>query len=144
MTVELKKGTYVLGMWYAEMPYHKGNLMACITKDKAEGAKWVLKYRLRYYKDDIVGLDSHDEKKWWGAERDGSASELEIFDSSDAVFAEMHKSGHIERHEFFPVYGDAAWFGELLANGGGPKWMHAHVATEEEIERYGLDKRESP
>ena len=141
MTVELNKGTYILGMWYAELRYKKGNLMTCVTK--VDG-KWKLQYRFRYYKDNLVELESQDEKKWWGGERDGEISELEIFEGIEGVHDDMRTQGLIDRHEFFPVYGDAQWFGELLANGGGPKWMHAHVATPEEIERYRLSKKESP
>ena len=141
MTVELKKGTYILGMWYAELQYQKGNLMTCVTK--VDG-KWKLQYRFRYYNDAFAGVESQDGKRWWEAEKAGNDSETEIFEGVEVIHKDMHTQGLIGRHEFFPVYGDAQWFWELITNGDGPKWMHAHVVTEEEIERYGLDKRESP
>ncbi len=140
MTVELTKGTYILGMWYAEFPSNKGNLMACVTK---VDNKWQLQYRFRYYKDDIVGPESNDKKSWYeGGLKDGEIPENKVFDTVETVFKQLYESRHTERHEFFPVYGDAQWFGELLANGGGPKWMHSHLTTPEEIKQYGLEKKE--
>ncbi|MEE8598501.1 MAG: hypothetical protein V3S69_03130 [Dehalococcoidales bacterium] len=49
-----------IGIWQVELPW--GNWLAHVytTEDKC-----ILQYRFRYYRDDIIGTDSKDEKNWY-------------------------------------------------------------------------------
>lgn len=79
MSIEIGDGT--IGMWCVHLPpYMQGNLLAHMGYLDETRTKIRIDMRFRWYRDDIIGPESKDQRSWYRLDtRDPEACALEKF-----------------------------------------------------------------
>lgn len=94
MAIELKTGDYFLGCWTLHSPIR--NWLAIIVK---RDDRWLIQYRFRYFKDDKIGTDSKDERKFFAVSCDGDTPESKVIDNLRTIMATLKAAGFGSQEE---------------------------------------------
>lgn len=114
--MEILKGDYIVGMWFAEK---KDNCNFQMTILKRNG-KWLGEYRFRYYVDHQV-FDSTDKKSWYTVTPPDNTTEEKVIEIGNEMLERLKDKMGFNFTEYVEVKGD---FKKLLYKAGQTTWFH--------------------
>lgn len=106
MSIELKPGDYVLGIWVFDNPPY--NLLGIVRKSEGQ---WIFDVRTRTYVDDKI-FDSKDRKRFWQVTYKPDQTEESVLESVREMF-----------HHLSTIEGDGTYH-ETLVKSTDPYMLH--------------------
>lgn len=94
--IEIADGRYFAALWYLDSDTpRRGNWMGALFRN-ADGT-WELKYRFRYYNDDVTDETTTDDKSWHGFKKQpgiGVETEAEMVAGVDLMLSLLQATGY--------------------------------------------------
>ena len=134
--MEIKKGDYVVGIWFADKPDECNFQLTILKRD----GKWLGEYRFRYYVDHQV-FGSTDKKSWYTVTPPDDATEEKVIEVGNEMLKGLKDKMGFEFTEYVEVKGD---FDKMLFKAGQTDWFHIKKINKDDKEGMKQLKKDNP